>query len=805
MGFDLNDGYVRNQSISIMRFTRFLVAGIFWLSFLTVRGEIILSGNIRWDGNVARYLDEPAPFYMERNVARRPGVKAIAKNVLSGSPAHTIAHLNDGIYGNGNSWVGNSANSWAGLDLGRRTRLTAFAFGRDNTANGLTDRTSGRYRIQYTQASPVDAGSGWKNIGDIVFTNPTAPSSRRHLFTLIPPVKATGFRIIAPSGGCIDEIELYDVTSADLGYPWLTAGRFGRALTTGIHAPHWGEPHWDSNFQQRPLTVEAWVRLNSKVDCNVIIAAGFKQFAGCWLLASEINTGNFVAYLPGSSPATVNTGQNIVDERWHYVAMVLEIGRARLYVDGKLKADVALSSGKLLVAGSSPEKHPGGLYIGAYPPAHQGCDGLVDEVRISNQIRDIGGVPTAAFQADVSTIGLWHFDQFAQGGFSDSSAKTNPATLAPPPASPVLKLHRGITFDRLYFGMQSQPMFTLADVTMIKQMGFDHIKILVDPATHKSGADINPATMATLQMNVELATSNGLPVVVDIHPQANFKYAELGDPAEFENYLGFMNAFARWLAAHYSSNQIAFEFMTEPFGNYSDWTAMQYRIWAAVRAAMPDHTLILSGDQAGRFSGLLDLHPVNDANVIYCFTSYDPFLFTLQGGLPFGDPFQYLKSVPYPANHEIINFSLTNIIANVPAASRTAAQQSLLNYGEQAWNATVLNMRFRRLADWNRFFGGRLQLWCAEFGCLGTEQGGVKATDRHVFIRDIRCALEANHIWWDYWSFNETFTVMLPVRVPLARTPLPLWKDQKMLDALGMQETPIPQQRSVASPQHSGR
>ena len=88
---------------------------------------------------MARYLDGPAPFYAEGNLARRPGVKAIAKDVLPGYPAHTIGHLNDGVYGNGDSWIGNSVDSWAGLDLGPRTRLTAFALGRDNTSGGLTD------------------------------------------------------------------------------------------------------------------------------------------------------------------------------------------------------------------------------------------------------------------------------------------------------------------------------------------------------------------------------------------------------------------------------------------------------------------------------------------------------------------------------------------------------------------------------------------------------------------------------------------------------------------------------------------
>ncbi len=408
-----------------------LLTGIIGFSCLTARCDISVSGNIQWDGNAARYLDGPTPFYVEGNLAVRPGVKAIAMDVLSG---HPISSLNDGKYGDGHSWIGNSANSWAGLDLGVRTRLSAFAFGRDNTAGGLTDRASGSYRIQYTQSSPVGAGSSWVDIGTIAYSGSDLSLARRHQFALSPAVEATGFRIIAPSGACVDEIELYDTTAASLGSPWLTGGHFGQALSMGIRAPHWGEARLDSSYQQRPLTVEAWVKLNSAVDYNIIVAAGFKQFAGCWLLASDTSTGNLFAYLPGSSPATVKTTQSVVDGQWHYVAMVLEAARVRLYVDGVQRADATLAAGSLPASGSLPANHPGGLYIGAYPPDHQGCDGLVDEVRISNQILSISGVPAAAFQAGTATIGLWHFDQFGNGGFSDSSAKANPVTLAPPPA-----------------------------------------------------------------------------------------------------------------------------------------------------------------------------------------------------------------------------------------------------------------------------------------------------------------------------------------------------------------------------------
>jgi len=773
----------------LFRVRQVLVTGLIWFFCLNARAEITLSGNIQWDGNVARYLDEPAPFYAEGNLARRPGAKAIAKDVIPEYSAHAIEHLNDGIYGNDHSWIGNSADCWAGLHLGVPTRLTAFAFSRNNTCGELPDRFLGTYRVQYTQSAQVGAGSNWKDIGAVTYSGFDLSLSRRHRFTLSPAVEATGFRIIAPPGACIDEIELYDATPSGLSSPWLTSGHFGQALSLGLGAPHWGEARLEPVYQQRPLTVEAWVKLNSAADSNIIVAAGFEEFAGCWVLGSDAKTGNLLAYLPGSSPTTVNTGHGIVDGQWHYVAMVLETAQVRLYIDGVQRADAVLSPGSLPAAGTLPWNQPGGLYIGAYPPGHQGCDGLVDEVRISGQLLSISGIPTAPFQTGPSTIGLWHFDQFTNGGFSDSSAMANAATLAPPPANPTLKLRNGITFDRLYFGIQSRPMFTLVDVNLIKSMGFDHIKVLIDPATHKSGAGIAPASMATLKMNVDSALSSGLPVVVDIHPQPEFKHAEVGDPVEFENYLGFMNAFAQWLADHYSPHQIAFEFMTEPFANYADWTALQYRIWETVRAAMPDHTLILSGDQSGRLFGVLGLHPVNDSNVLYCFSTYDPFIFTLQGAdwAEFaGTPIQYLKNVPYPASPEIIYSSLTDMLASVPAASQGAAWQGLHRYGEQAWNADVLNARFKRLTDWNNFFGGRLQLWCGEFGCLGPGKGGVKPADRYAFIADVRRALETNGIWWAYWSYNETFTALLPVRVRTAPLPSASWKDESMLDALGL-------------------
>ena len=103
--------------------------------------------------------------------------------------------------------------------------------------------------------------------------------------------------------------------------------------------------------------------------------------------------------------------------------MVYEAERVRLYVDAKNVADVALAS-------RGGERKDGPLWFGAYPPQSLGCDGLVDEVRISGVVGTIDRVPDAAPAADKDVIGLWHFDKAEGQTLEDASASKNPATLA---------------------------------------------------------------------------------------------------------------------------------------------------------------------------------------------------------------------------------------------------------------------------------------------------------------------------------------------------------------------------------------
>jgi hypothetical protein len=197
----------------------------------------------------------------------------------------------------------------------------------------------------------------------------------------------------------------------------VVAGRFGHALNARkTHAAARARPA----YQKSPLTVECWAKVASKTNFNILVANNVKESADHWEIYTYSGSGAFSAYLPGYAPAEIVSGVDITDDRWHYLAMTCDGKRVRLSVDGRLVRDAAvIRQGK-----PGPE---GMLYFGAYPAQGLGCDGILDEVRISNGIRPIDRVPASPFATDVQTIGLWHFDALAGDRFPDWSQLAEPA------------------------------------------------------------------------------------------------------------------------------------------------------------------------------------------------------------------------------------------------------------------------------------------------------------------------------------------------------------------------------------------
>ena len=155
-------------------------------------------------------LLEEGGTFLPGNLA--PAGTAFAKDVLPGGGPHTIPHLNDATYGNANSWISNSAGSFAGISLGATpVAVNRIAFGRDNLGS-FGDRAVDLYTIQYTtEANPNETTTAWTDIGTVDYREGglvVANPALRHAFSF-PTVNATGFRIVTLADGiCIDELEL---------------------------------------------------------------------------------------------------------------------------------------------------------------------------------------------------------------------------------------------------------------------------------------------------------------------------------------------------------------------------------------------------------------------------------------------------------------------------------------------------------------------------------------------------------------------------------------------------------------------
>lgn len=194
----------------------------------------------------------------------------------------------------------------------------------------------------------------------------------------------------------------------------LVEGRFGRALDARL-----GGATAKSNAAYRtlPLTVECWAQLNSKANFNILVASAAKDSPEHWEIYSYAQTGEFSAYLPGYQ-AEIKSGIDITDGEWHHLAMTFDGARVRLYVDGRSVKEVGVER-------VAPGTMAGPLWFGCYPPGSIGCDGRVDEVRISNIIRSIDGVPGGPPTIDEHTVGLWRFDDVVDETYADASSLGN--------------------------------------------------------------------------------------------------------------------------------------------------------------------------------------------------------------------------------------------------------------------------------------------------------------------------------------------------------------------------------------------
>lgn len=188
---------------------------------------------------------------------------------------------------------------------------------------------------------------------------------------------------------------LVAISEEGKGEPSLST-EFGKALRGGMVVPA------DPDVFNWPVTVEARVKLDSKRGFNIIVAAGPKSSKRHWEVYTMAGAGFFSVYVPGRGDNIAST-VDICDGKWHDLLVSLDDRTVTLWVDGKIvheRAPKAPSNAPL------PDK----LAIGRLVEGGLGCDGLVDDVRISRGVMKPRQVEGPRLLMD-NTIGLWSFDE----------------------------------------------------------------------------------------------------------------------------------------------------------------------------------------------------------------------------------------------------------------------------------------------------------------------------------------------------------------------------------------------------------
>ena len=319
------------------------------------------------------------------------------------------------------------------------------------------------------------------------------------------------------------------------------------------------------------------------------------------------------------------------------------------------------------------------------------------------------------------------------------------------------RLRHGINFSEWYAqspndysARRLQSYTTSADIKLVRQMGFDHVRLSIDARPLAclndpgAGCDFGRRLDAT----VDAILREGLTVILDIHPQSEFKQKLATDNQSVESF----GALWRSVATHFAQldpELVFFEVLNEP--EISDpyrWAGIQQRMVTAIRGVAPRHTIIVAGAQWSDLDDLMMVEPLADKNIIYNFHFYEPHIFTHQGASWSLEYWRHLRRVPYPSTPE-------NVAALAAAQSTESARMHLERYGLERWNRDRIAGEIAIAGSWAR--RRHVPLTCNEFGAYRnySDPGA-----RVAWLQDVRSTLESNDIGWTMWDYRGGFGVV---------------------------------------------
>lgn len=317
----------------------------------------------------------------------------------------------------------------------------------------------------------------------------------------------------------------------------------------------------------------------------------------------------------------------------------------------------------------------------------------------------------------------------------------------------------------------------------LRRAGFDFVRLVVDPAPLiDAGPHDRRQLSILLRQAIHDIRRHGLRVVLDLHPPAlrqPWTARVLANPDGDD--IGPAYVVAALDAARLIGDQppdaVALELFNEPpcdTWNGSTWPQRAAHLAARVRRVLPHHTLIVSGACNAGIDGLTDLDPAAfDANTLFTFHYYEPYLFTHQGYWNADGSPPYINQLAWPAQRMDLPATVSRALAAVASDGKrslaeraqvsAAIVQDLYHYATRDYGPQTQAQALARVMAWAELHSlPPNRILMGEFGVERDIYGysGALPDDRLRYLASLRAAAEARGLRWSLWSLTGPMGIL---------------------------------------------
>ena len=309
--------------------------------------------------------------------------------------------------------------------------------------------------------------------------------------------------------------------------------------------------------------------------------------------------------------------------------------------------------------------------------------------------------------------------------------------------------HRGVNLTNWFQASDARKIqfrkFTKKDFADIKSLGCDVIRLPINLHGMTAGAPdyiIDPLLFSFLDSAVNWAEELQLYLLIDNH-----SFDPVASTSPDINLT--LNKVWPQIAEHYKnrSNYIIYEILNEPHGISNQlWGDIQQQAINAIRSKDTRHKIIVGPSGYNSYNDLAQMPVYTDANLIYTFHFYDPFLFTHQGASWTSPSMVPLSGVPFPYNAGSMPTCPSSLVGSW-------IESSLNNYSVDGTVAKVKSLidiavNFKNARN--------IDIFCGEFGVYIPNSN---TSDRSFWYRTVKDYLGLKGIPWTIWDYKGGFGI----------------------------------------------